>query len=426
MGQQRYATGARLAGVVVLALLAGVLGVGPASAAPSDVPAPVQRLAAASGHDLTVGHARVAAHRTALRLPDDDDDQAWLEVDPRCASGTHKAKVAAAVFTSTKVRLDYVLTGTGLHRTGTVRTKADRPVTFTLPSLRTGAYRLAVTLHGRTDVLADSAFEVLPCVQVKASCRALTFTNPVGNPAAYGRYSGHGRSQDFELDLAPGQSLTVRADHSKIDYDLTADEYGDLGHGTAKVRQSCSHGPAQPGDHALQTVGFAACAQPGALASVQLSWSVQPSLKRARYEVLDARQQVVAQGSLKGGRDKELALAEGTYTYRSFANRLTEPFEEISFVVLACVEVTPRCRALDLRNPNAVAVLVVAEGSDDEDAEAVVVGAGKTVTVPWTSTGASVTAYLEVEDPARWSFLSLASPAPWDEDVAETTVPQNC
>ena len=54
-------------------------------------------------------------------------------------------------------------------------------------------------------------------------------------------------------------------------------------------------------------------------------------------------------------------------------------------------------------------------------------GAGKTVTVPWTSTGAYVMAFLD--DPTSLSqayFFSLASPAPWDEDSPEITVPQNC
>jgi len=428
---QRFASSRRFIGVVVLAVAAGVIGIGPASAAPATVPAPVERSAAAAGHDLAPEHDRTGERR-ALKLAGEDDDEAYLEVVPSCASGRSRTRVDAVVFTTTKVKLDYVLTGTDLRKTGTVKTKADRPVSFKLPSVRTGAYRLTLTLHGTTDLVGDASFDVLPCVTVKAGCRAVTFTNPAGNPAAYGLYSGHKKNQDFEVDLAPGASLTVRADYSKIDYDLTADDHPDLGRGTIKVKQSCAHGPAQPTDHALQTSAFVGCASSGSLASVELGWSVQPSLKKLRYEVLDAGQDVVADASFKGGRHADLSLAAGAYTYRSHANGLAQPFEDISFVVLACVEVTPRCRAIELRNPNAVAVVVEAEpsgdGEPDEDyIDPVVVGAGQTVTVPWHSTGAYVMAYLEDESfLSQSSFFSIASPSPWDDEDAEIAVPQNC
>ncbi|GAB2568298.1 hypothetical protein GCM10009593_01570 [Microlunatus antarcticus] len=428
--QQRFATGRRFIGVVVLAVTAGVLGTVPASATPVSVPAPVERLAEAAGHDLVAQKHDRAGERHALAIPG-EDDEAWLDVDPGCATGTGKAKVAGYVYTPTKVKLDYVLTGTGLRKTGTVKTKADRPVSFSLPSVRTGSYHLTVALHGRTDLVADATFDVLPCVTVKASCRAVTFTNPAGNPAAYGLYRGHKKNQDFELDLAPGASLTVRADHSKIDYDLTSDDSG-LGNGTIKVKQSCKHGAAQPDSHALQTTGYVGCAQSAAKADVQLGWSAQPSLKKLRFEVLDAQQAVVAKGTPKGGREKDLSLAAGSYTYRSYANGLAKPFEDVAFVVLGCVEITPRCEAIELRNPNPIGVVVELEtagdGDPDEDyVDPVTVGAGQTVTVPWQSTGAYAAAYLD--DPTSLSqsyFLSLASPAPWDEDSPEIVVPQNC
>lgn len=438
MGQQRFATGRRLIGAVVLAVAAGVAGMGPASAAPVSVPAPVQRLAEKSGlaeesgHALVKGHARTS-ERHALEIAG-EDDESFVDVVPACASGTSKAKVKAYVYTSTKVKLDYVLTGTGLRKTGTVRTKADRPVSFTLPSVRTGSYRLALTLHGKTDLVGDATFDVLPCVKVKASCHAVTFTNPAGNPAAYGFYSGHKKNQDFELDLAPGASLTVRADYSTIDYYLTADDDNgsSLGHGTVKVKQSCSHGPARPGSNAVRTSGFVGCAQGGASAQLQLSWSVQPSLKKPSYEVLDSQQAVVAHGSVRGGHEKDLSLPAGSYTYRSHANGLVEPFEDIAFVVLTCIEVTPKCQAIELRNPNAVAVVAGVvpgddEESDDEYGEPVTVGAGASVTVPWHSTSAQVMAFADdPTSPSRSSFLSLAFPAPWDDDLPEITVPQSC
>lgn len=437
MGSSRVLA-VRLFGPAVLALAIAAGSVAPASAAPRAVPVPVQRLAEAAGHDLVPTPARTGERHAALAVP--GDDETYLGLAPGCATGKGKAKPNAVVFTSTKVKLDYVLTGTALRKTGTVKTKVDRPVSIKLPSVRAGSYRLTLALHKKTDLVADETFDVLPCVVVKATCRAVTFTNPAGNPAAYGVYSGHKKDQDFELDLAPGESRTVRADYSKIDYDFSSDESG-LGHGTVKVKQSCAHGPATPADHALQSFGFVGCASPGALAPVQLAWSVQPSVKKPRYEVLDAQQQIVAEGSAKGGRGKELTLAAGSYTYRSYANRLTSPFEDLSFVVLDCVQVTPRCRAIELRNPNAVAVVVAAEpsgdaesedagsedaGSDEDYVDPVVVGAGETVTVPWHSTGAYVVAYLDDESLSPSSFLSLASPEPWDEDLPEITVPQDC
>lgn len=443
MGQQRFATGRRFIGVVVLAVAASVAGVGTASAAPGNVPAPVERLAEATGHHLDAQHRLTAKRdftagpsagaRHQLRI-DGDDGESFVDVAAGCAMGTGKAKVRGYVYTPKKLKLDYALTGIGLSKTGTVKTKAERAVSFGLPSVRTGSYHLVLTLHGKTDVVGDATFDVLPCVSVKTSCRAVTFTNPAGNPAAFGLYRGHKKSQDFEIDLAPGASLTVRADYSKIDYQLSADDDrgSSLGQGTVKVKQSCKHGPAQPDSHAIQSTGFVGCAQPGALADVQLAWSVQPSLKKPTYELLDAQQQVVASGKVKGGHEKDLKLPAGTYTYRSHANGLDAPFEDVSFVVLTCVEVVPHCQAVEVRNPNAVAVVVSLQpGYDDETDEDYLeptsVAGGHSLTVPWHSTTAYVSAFLD--DPTYLQqayFLSLAAPAPWDDEPTEITVPQTC
>jgi hypothetical protein len=55
------------------------------------------------------------------------------------------------------------------------------------------------------------------------------------------------------------------------------------------------------------------------------------------------------------------------------------------------------------------------------------VDAGATVTVPWSSPGASAGAYLEDETSLSQSyFLSVASPQSSDDDSPEFDVPQNC
>ncbi|MGI3781411.1 MAG: hypothetical protein ACRYG2_11610, partial [Janthinobacterium lividum] len=174
-----------------------------------------------------------------------------------------------------------------------------------------------------------------------------------------------------------------------------------LGGGSVKVKQSCSRGPAQPADNAVQTSGFAGCSVGGAPASVTLAWSAQPSVGNRRYEVLGAGQQVVAQGSFKGGHDTGLALPAGTYTYRSYANGLVQPFEDVSFTVLGCVEVTPTCRAIQVHNPNAAALAVVVYTTDDEttevpgDGDETALPANGSVTIPWTSGTAWVLALPE-------------------------------
>jgi hypothetical protein len=433
VGQQRYAMGARVVGVVVLALVAGVLGLGPASAAPGAAPAPVRQV-------LAEAHHRAGAHastgtRQALRLPG-DDVEAYLFVNPRCAPGQGKATLRAGVDASAKVKLDWVLTGGGVRKTGTVKVKkVDRDTSISLPKLRKGSYRLTLALHGKTALVADQTFDVLPCVVVRATCRAVTFTNPAGNPVAEIVYGGHKKSQQFTLSLEPGASRTVRADYSKIDYDIygeTDEDLADLGRATVKVKQKCRHDPALPGSQAIQTSGFASCSAQGAPAPVTLGWSVQPSVSKATYEVRDAGQQLVASGKVKGGREADVGLAPGTYTYRSLANQLTQPFEELSFSVYACVQVTPRCRAVEVENPNAATLGVLLLSVDEEETEVAGDGdlttlpAHQTVTIPWTGSSAWVLALAQEAWDGSTPFLSLASSIGDDGDPLTVEVPQNC
>ena len=235
--------------------------------------------------------------RQALRLPG-DDVEAYRSVNPRCAPGTGKARPKAGVATGTRVTLDWVLTGSGLRKTGTVKVKkADRESSISLREVRLGRYRLTLALHGKTAPVGDQTFDVLPCVVVKSTCRAVTFTSPAGNPVAEVVHGGHKKRQQFTLSLAPGASRTVRADYSKIDlevYGETEETPAHLGHGTVKVKQKCKHARALPGSGAIQTSGFASCGTGGAGAEVALGWSVQPSVTRATYEVRDAEQQLVA------------------------------------------------------------------------------------------------------------------------------------
>ena len=152
---------------------------------------------------------------------------------------------------------------------------------------------------------------MLPCVRVTRSCRAVTFTNPAGNPAAYVTYGGHKKRARFDLDLAPGVSSTVRADYARIDYvAMTSDDGYALGKGSVKVKQHCKHGVAQPGTNAVQTQAVTTCGA-GGPGTLTLSPTAQPSVKGGRYEVLDSAQQVVASGSFKSGHEADVALAAG-------------------------------------------------------------------------------------------------------------------
>jgi hypothetical protein len=427
--------GARVVGVVVLALVAGLLGLGPASAAPRSVPAPVRQLVAEAQHPTRLPTATGARHALAVA---GNDDETFLGFSPSCAAGKGKGKPNAFVYAGAKAKLDWVLTGTGVRTTGTVKARTTRAVSIKLPSVRTGTYRVTLALHGKNDLVADESFDVLPCVVVKASCRALTFTNPAGNPTAYVTYRGHKKNQEFGVALEPGASRTVRADYSKIDYDASSDDpdvaTNALGDGTVKVEQGCSHGPAQPADNAVQTQGLVGCSASGAPATMNLGWSVQPSVTKRTYEVLDAHLQVVASGSFKGGRDTDLSLAAGSYTYRTHANGIVDPFEDVAFDVLDCAVVTPVCQGIEVQNPNGVALgILVTSDSDEEteidgDGEITTVPAGSSVTIPWTGSSAWTLALpaAEWEGETEAAFLSLASPVTLDGEPESVTVPQNC
>ena len=159
---------------------------------------------------------------------------------------------------------------------------------------------------------------------------------------------------------------------------------------------------------------------------------MQPSVTKATYEVRGADQQVVATGPVKGGREADLSLAPGTYTYRSHANALAQPFEELSFSVYACVQVTPRCRAVEVQNPNAATLGVLLLSVDDEetevagDGELTTLPANQTVTIPWTGSSAWVLALAQEAWDGSAPFLSLASSIGDDGDPLVVEVPQNC
>ena len=457
MGQQRFTTGRRVIGVVVLAVAASMVGSGSASAAPANVPAPVERLVEASGHSLVgqhlgkqspaAQHARSAqqvrtGERHALRADDEGEDEPFLDVEPGCVTGTGKAEVEAYVYTPTKLKADYVLTGTDLVKKGSVKTKAGRPVDFTLPSLRTGTYRLVLTVHGTTDVVGDTTFDVLPCVQVKAGCYAVSLTNPVGNPSALVTYGGK-YADAFDLVLAPGETRSVRVDDKKVTVVASStgtDENEDvvsLGHTTVKVKQSCKHGSAQPGQNAVQTTAISTCVGATGRGQVMLSWSVQPSLKdkTQTWQVLDAQQVVVATGSYKNGGQKTVSLPAGTYTYRSSANAPAQTFEELAVPVLDCVTVTTDCHLVKVTNPNAVPVDAYLIDTD-EDSDVVdpgetegftTVAPASTASIDWRTRSAVLLAIAGGTSDAS-HVISFASYVPLDEeqDFPEITVPQDC
>ena len=455
MGQQRFSNGRRVIGVVVLAVVASMAGIGSASAAPATVPAPVQRLAEASGHSL-VGqhlgrHSLAATHagsaqqvrageRRALRA--DDEDEPFVGVEPGCASGTGKAEVEAYVYTPTKLKADYVLTDTGVVKTGTVKTKAGRPVDVTLPSLRIGTYRLVLTVQGTSDVLGDTTFDVLPCVQVKASCAAVSLTNPAGNPSALVSYGGK-YADAFDLVLAPGETRSVRVDDKKVTFVASStgtDENEDvvfLGHVTVKVKQSCKHGSAQPGQNAVQTTVISTCAGVAGRSGAVLSWAVQPSVKDKTqiWQILDAQQVVVATGSYKNGGRKTVSLPAGTYTYRSSANAPAQTFEELAVPVLDCVTVTTDCHLIKVTNPNAVPVDAYLIDTD-EDSDVVdpgeaesfsTVAPASTASIDWRTRSAVLLAIAGGTSDAS-HVISFASDFPLDDeqDFPEITIPQDC
>ena len=435
-------TSVRLLSSSLLAVTVMVGGLSSASAAPRTEPS------AAAARSVLAGHAPTGApvktgQRQALRLPTshlarsagaktDADDDTYLDVDPGCAPAKGKAKPNAYVYSSTKLKLDYVLTGTGgLHKTGSVKVKAHHHASLKLKAVAAGGYELTLAVHGRAGLVADESFDVLPCVIVSTRCHVVTFTNPAGNPAAEIMYRGHKKKQYFDLELAPGTSRTVRADYSKIDYEAYGFDDDDayaLGKDTVKVKQKCSAAPAQPGQNAVQTFGDVGCSQSGA-AVAELSWVAQPSVKERRYEIR-SESSVVAEGSFKGGKDAEVSLDQGAYTYRSYANGILQPFEEQTFTVLRCATVTAQCRAIRVVNPGSVALDVSADGFDANGelvSSDTTAAPFATTTIPWTEPDAYVYVGAANEDPSS-TFYSKALPFDRAEAIEDDglEVPQDC
>ena len=260
--QQRFATGRRFIGVVVLAVTAGVLGTVPASATPVSVPAPVERLAEAAGHDLVAkqtprrrtprpGGPRRGRRGLAGRRP---------RLRDRHGQGQGRRLRLHADEGQARLRADRDRSAQDRHRQD-----QGRPARVVLAAVR--AHRL-LPPHGRParqDRPRGGHDLRRPALRDREGRLPGGHVHEPGRqPRGVRDYSGHKKNQSFELDLAPGASLTVRADYSTIDYFLTADDDrgSGLGEGTVKVKQSCRHGAAQPGSHALQTTGYVGCAQP--------------------------------------------------------------------------------------------------------------------------------------------------------------------
>lgn len=202
-----------------------------------------------------------------------------------------------------------------------------------------------------------------------------------------------------------------------------------------RVKRSCKHGPVQPSQNAVQTTALVTCGQGGAAGSAGLDWAAQKSLKNRTREIVDAHQTIVASGSYKNGQDERVALAPGSYTYRSHANKLAQPLEQVAFSVLDCVTVATSCHRIDVTNPNGVALEAYVIDTD-EDSDVVDPGEGEgpttlaptaTTSINWRTQSAVLLAFAE-DDSSRSRFVSLASEFPLDDeqDFPEITIPQDC
>lgn len=433
----------RILGTVALAATLVTAGVGTASAAPAALPGPVRAFAAAHHGSLDGSrHGSLGAHRSAAlqrRLTVAGvaaDAEPMLTVRQGCASGKTKAKPSAYLYSTVKVTLDYRLTGRGVNKKGTVTLKKNKDVTLKLPSVGVGSYDLTLTRHKSSTSVGSQSFDVLPCVQVTTSCHAITFSNPNGNPAAVVDYGLRKSRIPFEIRLAPGASRTVRADDEKTSYAVFGlDADADLGHGTAKVKvKKCAAAPAQPDQNAIQTFAYAGCAPagtPGATGEVSITWAAQSSLKNATYTLAPAQADVTKTGSVKAQKDVTLDLAPGTYRYRTYANGIATPFEDVGFVVLTCATITPQCKSFDVDNTANTAALDVYAFNNDDDAEAdasieptiLTAPAGQTTNVPW-STGNVIVFAGAAEGTNTSTFYSSALPL--DDETDGIAIPQDC
>lgn len=450
MGQRRRVATVRVLAAVLLAVTLASTGLSSALASPADVPAPVARLAGPAVDRAR--HAPAQDRASLARSAEEEGEDVFLSLAPPCASSAKKkVRPEAVLYSARKATFGWVLTSaSGWKATGTAKVTKESATKLKLPTVTVGGYRVVVTEKGAPAPASDETFDVRRCVQAKASCRAVRFTNPAGNPVADVLY-GPRRADTFDVRLAPGQSRTVRIDDKAVVFEAwSADEDVDavLGRKKLKVKQSCRRNAATPSQNAVQTTAVAGCSATGA-APVTLFWAAQKSLKNRSWEILDGASAVVAHGSYANGRDITVQLAPGAYTYRSHANKDARPFEQVAFTVLRCVDVTPVCRAVRLQNPNDLAVEVLlldpedfavldraagpeGDEGDEGDEEGWYSGtlpAGGTETVPWTQPSVSVLAFPSGTDDEA-DFVSLASPLPLDTDdpsgLPAVDVPQNC
>lgn len=422
MAERRHVAAGRAFGTVVLGLTMAVAGLVTASAAPSPVPSPVRQLAAAPARPPAPSPTRTGT-RTALHVAGDQRGSATLTVDPGCAPDQGKATAGASVVAAMRLKLDYVLTGTGLRKAGTVRTKPGRVRSLKLPGLQPGSYRLTVAEHRRTEPLAAETFDVFRCVQVRTGCHTLTISNP--SPLrAWVSYRGRPAATDpFHLELAPGASRTVRVDSARVEVEaggLAETGVAELGSMTVKVEQGCDAPAPGPGQQAVQTSGVSSCGRQGR-GAIALSVMTQPSVERGRYEVLDAQQKVVLTGSFTRESSVSGSLPPGAYTYRAYAGENPASLEELDLLVLACAELRPACDAFEVVNPNDVPLPVFASGG--ERFSRLVAAANGTTSFPWSSPVASVMVGV-IGDLPYFPFYAEAS-APSDE-YQEIFVPHDC
>ena len=280
---------------------------------------------------------------------------------PGCAAGGRTATVRAAVQSKKSRTLRWVLTnGGGVNKTGEIRVKGSKSklTEFSIAGLPAGAYRLDFRRSSSSKVSVRVPVLVLACVQATASCRGVTFTNPASNPGVELDYSpaddDEGDSGFFSLE--PGASRFVRTDSVAVTWsaygftettESSAGEVDSLG-----VPQACIPPDPVPGDNSLVSYVFSDCRPPGgATATVELGFERLRDIA-VRFEVRNAADGVVLQGSATASNEAVGALPAGSYRYRTYVNGATTAYEDVSFTVLECVRVTRTCKSATFTNPN--------------------------------------------------------------------------